>query len=82
MFAWVLSSAVAFIVFGTAYNIVKKLKPNLFDDMVGMHWFFIGIASVFWMITLPILATIVAMLLLKILVDKISDFILNKVSKK
>jgi chromate transport protein ChrA len=69
MFAWVLSAAVAFVVFGTAYNIVKKLKPHRFDGDNELHWFFIGIASVFWMVTLPILATIVAMLLLKILID-------------
>lgn len=81
MFAWALSSAIAFIVFGLIYNILRKIKPNWFDDFAQIHWILITICSLCWVVSIPIFFIIFISYLLKLLVDKISRVILKRVKK-
>ena len=85
MFSYILSVAIAFIVFGTAHNILvnvsKKWKKE-FDGGGITGWVLVGICSAAWFFTLPILFVGVVMYLLKLLTDKITQTILNKIEKR
>ena len=81
MFGYLLSVAVAFIVFGTVVNIVKNFSKVL-DNLSEMSlWFGVTIFSVFWFVTIPIAATLLTLYLLKILVDLISKQVLKLLNR-
>ena len=85
MFSYILSVAIAFIVFGTAHNIlmnVSKKWKREFGQGGIIGWVLVGICSAAWFFTLPILIIGVMMYLLKILTDKITQIILNKIEKR
>ena len=81
MFGYLLSVAVAFIVFGTVVNIVKNFSKVL-DNLSEMSlWFGVTVFSVFWFVTIPIAATLLTLYLLKILVDLISKQVLKLLNR-
>lgn len=85
MFNYLLSVAVAFIFYGTILNVVKKIEPswyvkNGFDGVSG--WVFVGCCSFAWFISLPVLAIILTLFVLKLLTDNIATIIINNVEKR
>lgn len=81
MFGYLLSVAVAFIVFGTVVNIVKNFS-KVFDNLSEMSlWFGVTVFSVFWFVTIPIAATLIILYLLKLLVDLISKQVLKLLNR-
>lgn len=82
MFGYLLSFAIAFIFFGTVFNVLSGLKLfNLDDCDKGMAWFLILVCSALWFAAIPVFVVICIVLLLKKITDKISSFVLNKVKK-
>lgn len=82
MFTYVSSFIVTFILLGVAYNIGKNIKPNSFTFLSETgYWILIGVLSAIWPISVPVLGVICITYLLKLLVDKISQFILKRVKK-
>lgn len=82
MFGYFLSVGVAFIVFGCAFNILKKIKNFWFDDDEEYWcWLIVFFASLFWFVVVPCLVVVSIVFLLKLITDKISDFILKRVEK-
>ena len=81
MFGYLLSVAVAFIVFGTVVNIVKNFSKVLDNLSEISLWFGVTIFSVFWFVTIPIAATLLTLYLLKILVDLISKQVLKLLNR-
>ena len=77
MFGYLLSVAVAFIVFGTIVNIVKNFSKVLNNLSELSLWFGVTAFSVFWFVTIPIAATLITLYLLKLLVDLISKQVLK-----
>lgn len=81
MFGYLLSVAVAFIVFGTTVNIVKNFS-KVFDKFPEFNiWATITAMSVLWFITVPIAATLIILYLLKLLVDLISKQVLKLLNR-
>lgn len=81
MFGYLLSVAVAFIVFGTVVNIVKNFSKVLNNLSEMSLWFGVTVFSVFWFITIPIAATVIILYLLKLLVDLISKQVLKLLNR-
>lgn len=81
MFGYLLSVAVAFIVFGTVVNIVKNFSKVLNNLSEMSLWFGVTVFSVFWFITIPIAATLITLYLLKLLVDLISKQVLKLLNR-
>lgn len=81
MFGYLLSVAVAFIVFGTVVNIVKNFSKVLNNLSEMSLWFGVTIFSVFWFVTIPIAATLITLYLLKLLVDLISKQVLKLLNR-
>lgn len=81
MFGYLLSVAVAFIVFGTVVNIVKNFSKVLNNLSEMSLWFGVTIFSVFWFVTIPIAATLIILYLLKLLVDLISKQVLKLLNR-
>ena len=85
MFSYLLSVAIAFIVFGTVNNFLSRLQPDWYYDRdleeIG-GWVIAVVMSVFWFIAVPLLFIGFIMYLLKLLTDKIAEFILNKIEKR
>lgn len=81
MFGYLLSVAVAFIVFGTVVNIVKNFSKVLNNLSEMSLWFGVTVFSVFWFITIPIAATLIILYLLKLLVDLISKQVLKLLNR-
>lgn len=83
MFSYVLSVAIAFIVFGTVFNIVKKVDPSWYDyDFDEVRWVVIAVASILWFITVPLCIIALILYLLKLLTDKIADVIIKKLNDR
>ena len=83
MFSYVLSVAIAFIVFGTVFNIVKKVDPSWYDyDFDEIGWVVIASASILWFITVPLCIIALILYLLKLLTDKIADVIIKKLNDR
>lgn len=85
MFSYILSVAIAFIVFGTVNNFLNRIQPDWYydndlEDEVG--WGIVVVMSILWFIAVPILFITFIMYLLKLLTDKIVEFILNKIEKR
>ena len=81
MFGYLLSVAIAFIVFGTVVNIVKNFSKVLNNLSEMSLWFGVTIFSVFWFVTIPIAATLITLYLLKLLVDLISKQVLKLLNR-
>lgn len=82
MFSYFLSVAVAFITFGTLFNIARAFKVVNPDDSDSVgFWLLIGMCSLIWFIAVPLIFIALLMFLLKRLVDFISNFILKRVQK-
>lgn len=81
MFGYLLSVAVAFIVFGTIVNIVKNFSKALNNLSEMSLWFGVTIFSVFWFVTIPIAATLITLYLLKLLVDLLSKQVLKLLNR-
>lgn len=81
MFGYLLSVAVAFIVFGTVVNIVKNFSKVLNNLSEMSLWFGVTVFSVFWFVTIPIAATLITLYLLKLLVDLISKQVLKLLNR-
>lgn len=81
MFGYLLSVAVAFIVFGTVVNIVKNFSKVLNNLSEMSVWVGVTIFSVFWFVTIPIAATLITLYLLKLLVDLISKKVLKLLNR-
>lgn len=85
MFSYLLSVAIAFIVFGTVNNFLIRIQPDWYYDRdlekIG-GWVITVVMSVFWFIAVPLLFIGFIMYLLKLLTDKIAEFILNKIEKR
>lgn len=85
MFSYVLSVAIAFIVFGTVNNFLNRIQPDWYydSDLEGyVGWAITVLMSVLWFIAVPLLFIAFIMYLLKLLTDKIAEFILNKIEKR
>lgn len=83
MFSYVLSVAIAFIVFGTVSNIVKKVDPIWYDyGFDEVRWVVIAVASILWFITVPLCIIALIFYLLKLLTDKIADIIIKKLNDR
>ena len=85
MFSYILSVAIAFIVFGTVNNFLNRIQPDWYydNDLEGkVGWGIAVVMSVLWFIAVPLLFTAFIMYLLKLLTDKIAEFILNKIEKR
>lgn len=81
MFGYLLSVAVAFIVFGTTVNIVKNFS-KVFDKFSEFNiWAIVTAMSVLWFITVPIATTLIILYLLKLLVDLISKQVLKLLNR-
>lgn len=81
MFAWALSSAIAFIFYGVVFNILSNINPHTFDSDDVINWGVVAVMSALWFISIPLLFVIFITYLLKKLVDKISQVILKRVKK-
>lgn len=81
MFGYLLSVAVAFIVFGTTVNIVKNFS-KVFDKFSEFNiWAIVTAMSVLWFITVPIATTLIILYLLKLLVDLITKQVLKLLNR-
>ena len=81
MFSYVLSVTIAFIVFGTIFNISRKVNPSWYDrDFDVVWWVVVASASVLWFITVPLCVIALILYLLKLLTDKIADVIIKKLN--
>lgn len=81
MFGYLLSVAVAFIVFGTTVNIVKNFS-KVFDKFSEFNiWATVTAMSVLWFITVPIATTLIILYLLKLLVDLITKQVLKLLNR-
>ena len=81
MFSYVLSVTIAFIVFGTIFNISRKVNPSWYDgDFDVVWWVVVASASVLWFITVPLCVIALIFYLLKLLTDKIADVIIKKLN--
>lgn len=84
MFGYFLSVAVAFIFFGTIFNISKNFTEWFQDfDFEANFWLWVAvlIASFLWFVVVPCFTVLLIVFLLKKLTDKISQFILRKFKK-
>lgn len=85
MFSYILSVAIAFIVFGTVNNFLNRIQPDWYydNDLEGeVGWGIAVVMSILWFIAVPLLFVGFIMYLLKLLTDKIAEFILNKIEKR
>ena len=84
MFSYLLSFAIAFLFFGTINSVLLKASVEWQKEFGSgtMSWILVGICSVFWFLTVPVLILILLMYLLKLLTDWIAEVILNKVEKR
>ena len=83
MFSYLLSVSIAFILFGTVSNIVKKVDPIWYDyDFDEVRWVVIAVASILWFITVPLCIIALILYLLKLLTDKIADVIIKKLNDR
>jgi hypothetical protein len=83
MFGYLLSVAIAFIVFGTVFNIIKKINPTWYDnDYNDEGWFIVIAASFLWGLAVPTIIVMVVLYLLKLLTDKITNVIMSQLKKR
>lgn len=83
MFSYFLSVAVAFIVFGVIFNIVKKVEPYRYGIMrQEVGWFIIFLASLIWFVAIPLIGVFMILFVLKLLTDKIAEAIMNRIEKR
>lgn len=83
-FNYALSVFVAFLFYGVIFNILQKVNPYWWDDELngGLGWLLVTLCAGLWFVSLPILLLVVILFALKLLTDKIADFILNHVEKR
>ncbi|QHJ79169.1 MAG: hypothetical protein [Caudoviricetes sp.] len=82
MFGYFLSVGVAFIVFGCTFNVLKKINNfNFAKDDELMCWAGVLIASLLWFVVIPCSFVLLIVFLLKLITDRISNFILKRVEK-
>lgn len=82
LFSYCLSLAIAFIFFGTIFNILKSFEVLIVDkDDEPFAWLLVFLASLLWFIFVPCLVVLIIVLSLKKLTEKISLIILKKVKK-
>ena len=83
MINYLFSVAVAFILFGTIFNVFVKAEPDWYDsDDTVSYWCVILFASVSWFIVVPVAITILIVYLLKLLTDWIATSILIQIEKR
>lgn len=83
MFSYFLSVAVAFIVFGVIFNIVKKVDPYWYDiDDEEVGWFIIFVASLIWFVAIPLIGVFMILFVLKLLTDNIAETVMNRIEKR
>ena len=84
MFSYFLSVAIAFLFFGTINNILLKLNLKWYfgEKEKDLAWANTGAASLVWFFTLPVLLVLFTMFLLKLLTDKISEYIINYIKDR
>ena len=83
MFGYLLSVAIAFIVFGTIFNIVRKIAPTWYDDDYnGECWFIVTAFSFLWGLAVPAIIVMVVLYLLKLLTDRITSVIMSQLKKR
>lgn len=83
MFSYWLSVAVAFILFGTVFNVIKKIDPTWYNyDFDDMGWGLVVVAAILWFIAVPIICVVVLLYLFKLLTDGIANVILNTIEKR
>lgn len=81
MFGYLLSVAVAFVIIGTAVNIIKNFSKVFNKTKEVDLWIMVTVLSVFWFITVPVATTIFILYLLKLLVDLLSKQVLKLVNR-
>ena len=83
MFGYLLSVAIVFVVFGTVFNIVRKIDPTWYDnDYDNEGWFVVVLLSFLWGLAIPAIIALVVLYLLKLLTDKITSVIINQLKKR
>lgn len=83
MINYLFSVAVAFIVFGTIFNVCVKAEPDWYDsDETVSYWCVVLFASAIWFIVIPVAITILIVYLLKLLTDWIATSILTQIEKR
>lgn len=83
MINYLFSVAVAFILFGTIFNVFVKAELDWYDsDAMVAYWCVVLFASVIWFIVVPVAITILIVYLLKLLTDWIATSILTQIEKR
>lgn len=79
------SACLAFLVFGTIANVLCNFSDGLSEakeDDPHFFWFVIAVASVVWVVVIPLSVVAVLLFLLKLLTDWISQYIIRLVQKR
>lgn len=78
------SICIAFLLFGTIGNILANFVDcvgEVKEDDVFFFWFVIAVCALLWYIVVPLSVVVFAMFLLKLLTDKISQYIIKHINK-